>query len=264
MSVLRRNPAADRKSTEGLTEHEIQLVKDAFRSDFGRRPPTIGVIGVSGTGKSSTINAMFKTTLKVGHTRACTKEFLATDMEMKILKGPAKDEPVNLVVVDAPGLGEDISKDPSYLEQYQERLPDCDIILWIMAARNRAVSLDQQYLRQLGRFHERMVFAVNQVDIVHPMDWSESTNLPSMEMEDNILDIVRDRAQKIGEIIGRKPLVTPFSAARGYNLEALFHALIASAPETRKFVFDLLKDFSYEDFVPVELTHLIPAHAKEQ
>ncbi|MFI6392552.1 GTPase family protein [Nonomuraea sp. NPDC050540] len=264
MRIFRRRDAADKESIEGLTEDDIRLVQGAFRSDFGRRPPTIGVIGVSGTGKSSTINAMFKTALKVGHTRACTKEFMATDLAMKVLKGPARDEPVNLVVVDAPGLGEDVSRDPSYLEQYQERLPGCDIILWIMAARNRAVSLDQQYLRQFWRFHDRMVFAVNQVDIVHPMDWRRSTNLPSVEMEENILDIVRDREQKIGEVIGRRPLVIPFSAARGYNLEALFHALVGSAPEARKFVFDLLKDFSYEEFVPVELTHLIPAHTKEQ
>lgn len=258
MSIFRpKQPDPDSDDIGGLTDDEILAVRKAFRADFGRRPPTIGVIGVSGTGKSSAINAMFKTTLEISHTRACTKEFRAIDMGMKILKGPAKDEPIGLVVIDAPGLGEDIRMDPVYIEKYLQRLPECDVILWLMAARNRAASLDQQYLRQLGQFHDRIIFGLNQIDIVHPMDWSDSINLPSAEMEANIAEIIKDRSEKIADVIGRVPDLVPFSVTRGFNLEMLFNRLITSAPEERKFVFDLLKNFSYKDFIPAEVQQLI-------
>jgi uncharacterized protein len=235
-----------------LTDSDIEAVKAAFRTNFGKRPPTIGVVGVSGTGKSSAINAMFKTTLETSHTHACTKEFRATDVRMKALKGPVKDEPVSLAVVDAPGLGEDVQMDAHYVEQYHRWLPDCDVVLWIMAARNRAVSLDQRYLGEFCTFHERIVFAVNQVDLVHPMDWNMAINLPSVEMERNINDIVQHRRQKIAEVIGGSPDIVAFSASKGYNLEMLFHRVLSSAPPTRRFVFDLLKGFSYRDFIPAE------------
>jgi predicted GTPase len=258
MSIFRpKQTDPDSDNIGGLTPEEILAVRAAMQDDFGRRPPTIGVIGVSGTGKSSVINAMFKTTLEISHTRACTKEFRAIDMGMRILKGPAKDEPIRLVVIDAPGLGEDIRMDPVYIEKYQQRLPECDVILWLMAARNRAASLDQQYLQQLTQFHDRIVFGLNQIDLVHPMDWNDSINLPSVEMEANIADIVKDRSEKVADVVGRTPDLVPFSVTRGFNLEMLFNRLITSAPDDRKFVFDLLKNFSYKDFIPTEVQHLI-------
>jgi len=258
MRILRpKQPDPNSDDIGGLTDEDILAVREAMQDNFGRRPPTIGVIGVSGTGKSSAINAMFKTTLEISHTRACTKEFRAIDMGMKILKGPAKDDPISLVVIDAPGLGEDIRMDPVYIAKYLQRLPECDVILWLMAARNRAASLDQQYLQQLTQFHDRIVFGLNQIDIVHPMDWNDSINLPSVEMEANIADIVKDRSEKIADVIGRVPDLVPFSVSRGFNLEMLFNRLITSAPEDRKFVFDLLKDFSYKDFIPAEVQQLI-------
>jgi predicted GTPase len=258
MSIFRpKQPDQDNDDIGGLTDEDVLAVREAMRDNFGRRPPTIGVIGVSGTGKSSAINAMFKTTLEISHTRACTKEFRAIDMGMKILKGPAKEDPISLVVIDAPGLGEDIRMDPVYIAKYLQRLPECDVILWLMAARNRAASLDQQYLQKLTQFHDRIVFGLNQIDIVHPMDWNDSINLPSVEMESNIADIVKDRSEKIANVIGRVPDLVPFSVTRGFNLEMLFNRLITSAPEDRKFVFDLLKNFSYKDFVPAEVLQLI-------
>lgn len=172
MNIFRpKQPDQDRDDIGGLTPEDIRIVREAMQVHFERKPPTIGVIGVSGTGKSSVINAMFKTTLAISHTRACTKEFRAIEMGMKVLKGPAKDDPISLIVVDAPGLGEDVRKDPEYIEEYLHRLPECDVILWLLAARNRGMSLDQQYLKRLAQFHDRIVFGLNQIDIVHPMNW---------------------------------------------------------------------------------------------
>lgn len=234
---------------------DLGAVKEQLRREVDSNPPAIGVIGVSGTGKSSLLNTMFKTQLQISHTRACTTHFLATELEVQPRNDPGDDKSTRLIVIDAPGLGEDARKDDEYLSEYRQRLPECDVIVWLMAARNRGVSLDQQYLEELSEFQDRVVFAVNQVDIVHPMDWDTKINLPSEQMGSAIADIVADRAERIAAVIGHTPEVTAVSAATGYNLERLFSTLIDSAPEKRRFIFSMLKNFSYTDFIPVALRH---------
>jgi predicted GTPase len=220
-----------------------------------KKPPTIGVIGVSGVGKSSAINAMFRTQLPISHTVACTKEFRDVPMRLKIQKGPAEGHDVQLIVCDAPGLGEDRRMDPEYLRMYRERLPHCDIILWIMTARNRAIALDQLYLEQLSEFHERLVFGVGQVDLVEPMDWNPGLPIPSRQQEQHIREIVRDREDRLGRFLGRQIEITPFASSRGYNLEALFTNMLKSCQGNRSWIYAGLKNFSYADFVSAETMH---------
>lgn len=91
---------------------------------------------------------------------------------MSFKRGNAKDEELSLIVIDAPGLGEDIDNDPRYLEMYKTNLVQCDVILWIMTGRNRAVALDQMYLQQLSDFYSKIVFGINQVELVEPQAWN--------------------------------------------------------------------------------------------
>lgn len=232
-----------------MLELELEQAKAAIAEEFAKRIPTIGVIGLSGTGKSSTINAWFGTKLPVSHVRACTKEFWHNDLPVEVKEGEGAGKKVSLRVIDAPGLGEDVKKDPSYLDMYREYLPNCDVILWVMAARNRAVALDQMYLEQLKDFHERIIFCVNQVDLVEPNNWTR-LNLPSEEQEANISEILLDRAEKIGQVVGRTVGIVPYSAGRKYNLQKLFTAAVTSCPGKRAWLFSMIKDFRPDDAIP--------------
>lgn len=240
-----------------ITSDDLQKIRAVLLDEVTERPPTIAVVGVSGVGKSSTINSMFKTQLKVSHTVAGTKEFDPTDLSLKFTKGEASGESVNLRVIDAPGLGEDKKLDPSYIKMYKENLPLCDVILWVMSARNRAIALDQMYLEEFKEYGERIVFGINQVDLVHPIDWNESINLPSIEMEQNINEIVKDRSEKLSSYINSPVKIMAYSAQKGYQLEQLFELLIDSIPNERRWIFDGLKNFSYKDFIPAELNAYI-------
>lgn len=216
------------------------------------KPPTLGLIGVSGVGKSSAINAMFKTRLDVSHTVACTKAFEAIPLGLDMRQGPAAGARVDLVVYDAPGLGEDVSKDSEYLDMYQEHLPECDIILWVMAARNRAIALDQQYISRLKPFQDRIVFGLSQVDLVEPRNWKVGLPIPSREQEENIREIVEDRSVRLSETLARDVEIVPFSSTHGYNLDALFTTMLQSCKDHRSWIFQGLKGFDLEDFIKIE------------
>src|SRR5205085_2281197 len=98
-----------------LNNQEKSQLADAIAREL-QRPPTIGVVGVSGTSKSSSINTLFKTALPVSHTVACTKQFEANELSLRMTRGQAEGRATRLVVYDAPGLGEDVKKDPEYLD----------------------------------------------------------------------------------------------------------------------------------------------------
>lgn len=233
-----------------LNEEDERKVKEAIISEIVNHPPTIGLIGVSGTGKSSTINSMFKTDLPVSHVVACTKEFRDTDMKVSMRSGQAAGHETVLRVVDAPGLGEDVSLDPVYLDMYRKNLVRCDVILWVLAARNRAIALDQRYLKELHEFGDRIVFGINQVDLVEPMDWNHKTNLPSDEQVSNINVILKDRKEKIESVMGKPVKMVAYSAKHKWHLQEIFTTLVESCQPKRAWIFSALKAFKPEDFLP--------------
>ena len=232
-----------------LTPQEKTQLAQAISREL-ERPPTIGVVGISGTSKSSTINTLFKTNLPTSHTTACTKQFEACAIDVQINQGKAQGHQTKLVVYDAPGLGEDVRKDPEYLEMYRKHLPVCDVILWVMSARNRAVALDQTYLMQFRDLHPRMVFGLSQVDLVEPMNWKPGMPIPSVEQERHVAEIVSDRSKRLGDIVMSEVKLIPYSNYKGFNLEELFAALVGHVQGDRAWIFAGLKNFSYKQFLP--------------
>ena len=98
-------------------ENELRpMEKQRMIEALMAKPPKIGLVGISGVGKSSTINTMFKTRLPISHTVACTKEFRDVPLAVHATQGELSGATLQLLVCDAPGLGEDVKKDAEYLE----------------------------------------------------------------------------------------------------------------------------------------------------
>ncbi|MFV2084559.1 GTPase family protein [Micromonospora sp. LOL_021] len=232
-----------------MSVEDAEKLSQAWESELARKPPTIGVVGVSGVGKSSTINTMFRTGLPISHTVACTKEFTEVPLRVQARSGPGAGGQVRLVVIDAPGLGEDVRRDPHYLDMYERHLPECDVVLWVTAARNRAVALEQQYLQRFSALQDRIVFGISQVDLVEPRNWKPASLVPSREQEANIAAIVADRSARLSDVLGREVRMVPYSNYQGYNLEWLFTSLLESCTSGRKWIFEALKNFDLEEWI---------------
>jgi small GTP-binding protein len=221
----------------------------AIEEEFQKFPPTIAVIGLSGVGKSSTINAIFGTNRDVSATTRGTSRFHKRNFDVISNRVYGTGVRCTLRIIDAPGLGEDASLDRNYLQRYRQHLSEADIALWVLAARNRALALDQQYLEALADVLPPVVLGINQVDLVDPLTWIEATNLPSREQAANIETILKDRSERIGRVLGRPVEAVAFSALRYYNLQALFKVCLDQAPSGRRWMFEVLKSFTTRDWL---------------
>lgn len=229
----------------------LRLAVTEIEREFAARPPTIGVIGLSGVGKSTTINAMFGTSRHTSASVRGTNRFKAADIEY--VSDRVADARVKCAFkfYDAVGLGEDKDLDRNYLKRYREHLPKCDVAIWVLAARNRALALDQQYLAEIAKSLPglAMVIAVNQVDLVDPVDWNERINMPSERQAKAIAEITADRQEKLSRFVKGDCPVVPYSAARYYNLQTLFATCLKAAPPHRRWMFELIKSFSTHDWL---------------
>jgi small GTP-binding protein len=246
--------AADERSRQSddapqLDPKMLEPIVTAIEAEFAKAPPTIAIIGLSGVGKSTIINSLFGTRRDVSATTRGTSRFHKRKFEIVSKRLYGASMKCALQIIDAPGLGEDKALDGNYLERYRRHLPEADIALWVLAARNRALALDQQYLEELSDVLPHIVLGINQVDLVDPLSWNEAINLPSKEQAANITAIVRDRCEKLGAAFAQPIRAVPFSALRHYNLQALFSACLDEAPKHRRWMFEVLKAFSTRDWL---------------
>lgn len=151
----------------------------------------VAVMGQTGVGKSSLINALFNTQFKTDPIRPCTKE-----IERVVIKGKSGHE---LWFYDLPGIGESDRADTQYLTMYKQMLVNSDIVLWAIHADNRSVAFDLDALHRLlesadkedqVRLMSKLTVVLTKVDLITPTPWilgklgSDGIFVPQKDTED--------------------------------------------------------------------------------
>ncbi len=183
--------------------------------------PVIGIMGKSGAGKSSLCNALFQGEVTpVSDVHAGTRE-----VRRFRLSGHGH----SMIITDLPGVGESRDRDAEYEALYRDILPELDLVLWLIKADDRALSVDEYFWRHiLHRGHQQVLFVVTQADKTEPChEWDMAGIQPSPAQAQNI----REKTDAVFRLFRPVHPVVAVSARTGWELDTLVSALMTALPD---------------------------------
>ncbi|MHC1900988.1 GTPase family protein [Escherichia coli] len=139
--------------------------------------PVIGIIGKTGSGKSSLCNALFSGDVSpVSDVAACTRKALRFCLQL----GKRF-----MTIMDMPGVGESKLRDAEYAALYRKELPRLDLVLWLIKADDRALAVDEHFYRHVigETYRHKVLFVISQADKTEPTSGGSTL---STEQKQNI------------------------------------------------------------------------------
>lgn len=225
------------KST--ATSEETTKVMSALNEEITNKPFRVAVIGQSGVGKSTTLNAVFG-----------LKEYTSdiaegtTDIVEKVF--PMRNG-FNLSIFDMPGLGCDYKKDKEYETMYAKVLPDCDVIVYIISASSKDFGEDCRILKEVvlpicneKSIRDNLIIAINKIDTIGEMsdpdnplyEWDVINNEPTVALKRLIKGKLMDITNKLIDegLVGSSDSLSHeqvvfYSAIFNYNLGSFLSAI---------------------------------------
>lgn len=234
-----------RKQNPAITAPDADKLQRQLENEIAKQqPPTIAFIGLTGVGKTSTVNTLFNHDLPVSHTRPCTTLPTPVSGELYEFTGAKGD----LIVYDMPGLGEDEDTDEKYYAMYRDILPRVDVAVWVINVPNRQVAPIQQAIRrlraELGDAQvNKIVVAASMADRIEPYNWVPGANIPSKEQDEHLEDYLSSISERIAKVLTlRSGGIVAYSNTKRYQLERLMRQIVESAPPERAWLFGEVAD----------------------
>ena len=153
------------------TDILIDRVKKILEQEE-KKPFRVSVMGQTGVGKSSLINALFGTKLDISFIGPGTE-----NIEEVSIEGRAGHQ---LIFYDLPGIGISEKADKEYLADYEQKLVESDVVLWAIHCDSRSFSYDLDALEDLftsinilseSELLAKMIFVLTKVDLLTPPPW---------------------------------------------------------------------------------------------
>ncbi len=207
------------------------------------------ITGATGSGKSSTINALFETEVaKVG---------VGSDPETMDIQKYDLD---NLILWDSPGLGDGKEKDIMHSkgivdklnEQDTEGNPLIDMVLVVLDGGSRDLGTSYELINNiiipnLGENPEvRILIAINQADVaMKGRNWNFEKNRPEEKLERFLEDKVQSVKKRVNEATGVDIEPIYYCAGfkdedeiqRPYNLSKLLYFILQYTPTKKRLVY---------------------------
>ncbi len=162
-------------SISQLSEQDLASIKSSILEQVNaikNKPFKVSIIGQTGVGKSSLLNALFNLQLKTDAVKPCTKEI----EEIPI----TNEQGSTLFFYDLPGIGESVGADAKYLQSYRTHLLESDVVLWAIHADNRSVTFDLQSLNKIiegfdklqqAQLVSKLTFVLTKADVLYSPPW---------------------------------------------------------------------------------------------
>ncbi|HIF9231737.1 TPA: GTPase family protein [Photobacterium damselae] len=203
-------------------------------------PIDVLVVGATGTGKSSTINALMNSVVaKVGQ---------GVDPETQMISSHSLHK--YLRFHDSAGLGDGIESDKRHSKAIIEKLcQPCtvngqqygfiDLVLVILDGGSRDLGTVMQLLEHVVMKNisaDRVVVAINQADVaMKGRHWQQDLKQPDPTLVQFLDKRAHSVQQRLRESTGRTiALPTCYSAYHGYHLEILMDSLVNQFPHQRR------------------------------
>ncbi len=209
---------------------------------MGINPLDIMVTGVTGAGKSTTLNSLFQ--------KEITAVGKGVDPETMTLDSYSLNNSFRLW--DTPGLGDGIQEDKEHSKKiidllYKDYYKDnnqygfIDMVLIIIEGSNRDMGTSYKLLNEIivPNFQkDRILVAVNQADMaMKGRYWNKKENKPKEKLKNFLEEQVTSIQKRVKEATGVdiiKPIY--YSAEYNYNIDKLMDLLIDNMPRTRRAV----------------------------
>ncbi|MCL1810516.1 MAG: 50S ribosome-binding GTPase [Clostridiales bacterium] len=237
-----------------LTEAEKNRRLSMLLKASGRKI-NLMLVGATGSGKSSTINALFDMSVaKVG---------VGVDPETDRIE---KYDLGNLTVWDTPELGDTVGNDKETIGQIVRKMSEADgdgnllidLVLVVLDASSKDLAVSYNVINKtlipcLGKDNShRILIGLNQSDMaMKGRHWDRETNTPDPPLQEFLIQKSCSIKRRIGEATGVN--VEPVCYCAGYtngeekqcpyNLsKLLYYILMAVPPEKRLVLFDKLNN----------------------
>ena len=148
------------------------------------KPLSIGIMGKSGAGKSSFVNALCQEDVcRTSGVDGCTRE----TQQIAIKLGE-----MEIHLYDFPGIAENSRWDKIYWNLYVRYLRKMDIIFWLIKVDDRAVAKDEKfykrYIENDLKLSNKFIILLSQADKAEPnREWDHKAFKPSQAQKETLL-----------------------------------------------------------------------------
>lgn len=209
-------------------------------TDMNISPLDALITGVTGAGKSTTLNTVFeKTVAAVGD---------GTDPKTEMLESYTLDNCIRLW--DTPGLGDGVKEDKNHSRKiisllhktYQRnniKYGFIDLVIVIIEGSNRDMGTTYTLLNDVivpNIQKDRIIVAINQADMaMKGRHWDYQKNMPDSVLKDFLEQqafSIQRRVKEATGIIIKKPVY--YSAQYKYNIDVFLDAIIDNIPTVKR------------------------------